>query len=54
MAQNQLGRMSPTSQKAASAYREGNAGRPLEQGESLAMAANPLVERQTNRRQTGD
>ena len=29
-------------------------GRPLEQGESPAMAADPLVQRQSTRRQTGD
>src|ERR1700733_15866872 len=30
-------------QETASAYRQGNTGRPSRQGESLAMAADPLV-----------
>ena len=41
-------------QEAASAYRKGNTGRPLGQGESLAMAADPLVLRQSLGRETSD
>ena len=53
-ARNPLGQMSQPSQKAASAYREGHAGGSLEQGESLAMAAHPFVERQSNSRKASD
>ena len=41
-------------QKAASAYRQGDSGRPLGQGESLATAADLLVFRQSLGRETGD
>ena len=42
------------SQEAASAYRQGNAGKPLGQGESLATAADLLVFRQSLGRETSD
>src|SRR5947207_14872797 len=42
-----LAQVSATRQEAASTHRQGNTGRPLGQGESLAMAADPFVFRQS-------
>jgi hypothetical protein len=41
-------------QETASAYRQGNTGRPSRQGESPAMAADPLVPRSSVGREAGD
>ena len=51
---HQLGRCSTSSKTAASAYCEGNTGRQTQQGESLAMVADPLVQRQSISRQASD
>src|SRR5260221_6005736 len=54
MARPELG--SPPWQRAsaASAYRQGNTGRPMGQGESLATSADPFVQRQSLGRETSD
>ena len=44
----------PEYQEAAGAYRKGYAGRQMGQGESPATFADPLVQRQSSGRQTGD
>ncbi len=44
----------PEYQEAASAYRKGYAGRQMGQGESPATSTDPLVQRQSFGRQTGD
>ena len=49
-----LAQVSTPSQEAASAYRKGNTGKPLGQGENLATAADLLVFRQSLGRETGD
>src|SRR5271170_7686214 len=43
-----------SSQETAGAYRQGNTGRLSRQGESLAMAADPLVLRSSSGRQASD
>ena len=54
LALHRLGLVPPDREKAASSYRPGHAGRALGQGESLAMAPDPLAQRQSPGRQAGD
>ena len=54
MGTDRLAPLRAKGQETASAYRQGNAGRPSRQGEILAMAADPLVLRPRVGREAGD
>src|SRR6516165_3405250 len=54
MARHRLAGQTPQRSPTPSAYREGSEGRQMGQGESLATSADPLVQRQSSRRSTGD
>ena len=54
LARHQLGVSPPRRVSAPGPYREGDPGRPMGQGESLATPADPLVQRQGPGRATSD